>query len=322
MFWNDFKRPFFVLAPMHGVTDAAFRQVVAHYGKPDVIFTEFVSVDGLCHPKSQKKIVDYYLKYDDSQRPIIAQIWGSNPENFRQSAQYVSSLGFDGIDINMGCPDKNIVKQGGGAALIQTPKLAVEIIKSAKEGAGDLPVSVKTRIGFDKIMIESWIEKLIEAKPDAITIHGRTKKELSKVPTHWDKIGLVASIAKGSGIKIIGNGDVSSLKEGNDIAQKYELDGIMVGRAVLGNPWFFNPEVDYENVSLEQKIEALLFHARLFEKIFTGIKRFNHFRKHIKAYMSGFRGASELRAKLMQAKDSKELELILRSNAIIRMSNL
>ena len=357
MFWDKLKKPFFVLAPMHEVTDAAFRQVVAHYSKPDVIFTEFVSVDGLCHPKSQKKIVDYYLKYDDSQRPIVAQIWGSNPENFYKASQYVVSLGFDGIDINMGCPDKSVVKQGGGAALIQTPELAAEIIGAAKEGAGDLPISVKTRIGFDKIIIESWIEKLIKAKPSAITIHGRTKKELSKVPTHWDKIGLAASIAKGSGIKIIGNGDISSLKEGSEIAKKYGLDGIMVGRAVMGNPWFFNPDIDYENVSLEQKIEALLFHAQLFEKIFSGInpvrnnyssdganaqpvfgksadyshetfkisngvKRFNHFKKHIKAYISGFKRASELRVKLMQAKDSKELELILKSNAVIRRSNL
>lgn len=310
MFWKNLKKPFFVLAPMHEVTDAAFRRVVAHYGKPDVIFTEFVSVDGLCHPKSQKKITEYYLKYSESERPVVAQIWGSNPDNFLKAAEYVSSLGFDGIDINMGCPDKSVVKQGGGAAMIKTPDLAIEVIKAAKEGAGNLPVSVKTRIGFDEIETESWITHLINAKPAVITIHGRTKKELSRVPTHWDQIALAASMAKGSEIKIIGNGDVLSLDEGKKLSEKYDLDGIMVGRAVMGNPWFFNSDIKYENISVDQKIEAMLFHAKIFEEVFVGVKRFNHFKKHIKAYISGFRNAGELRGKLMNAKHFEEMKSI------------
>lgn len=313
MFWNKLKKPFFVLAPMHEVTDAAFRKTIAHYGKPDVMFTEFVSIDGLCHLQSKKKITDYYLKYGEFERPIVAQIWGNNPENFFKAAEYISSLGFDGIDINMGCPDKSVIKQGGGAAMIETPDLAIEAIKATKEGARNLPVSVKTRIGFNKIETEPWLGRLIEAKPAAITIHGRTKKELLRVPIHWDQIALAAAMAKGSGIKIIGNGDISFLEEGKNIAEKYELDGVMIGRAVLGNPWFFNSDIDYTDISVEQKIDAMLFHAKVFEEVFGGIKRFSHFRKHIKAYISGFTNAGELRNKLMLANNFKEMETMAKS---------
>jgi nifR3 family TIM-barrel protein len=313
MFWDKLKKPFFVLAPMHEVTDAAFRRVVAHYGKPDVIFTEFVSVDGLSHPQSQKKITDYYLKYDKSERPIVAQIWGSNPENFYKASQYVASLGFDGIDINMGCPDKSVLKQGGGAALIQNPGLAVEIVAATKEGAGKLPVSVKTRIGFEKIETEPWIGKLVESNPAALTVHGRTKKELSGAPVHWEQIGLAASIARKNGIKIIGNGDILSLEQGKAMAQKYELDGIMVGRAVMGNPWFFDSDVGYGDLAPKDKIEAMLFHAKIFEKELKGVKRFNNFRKHIKAYISGFPDAGKLRQKLMLAGNYKELKTAAKS---------
>lgn len=346
MFWDELKKPFFALAPMHDVTDVAFRETVAHFAKPDILFTEFVSVNGLCHEKSREKMVSHYLQFAQSQRPIVAQIWGNNPEHFFESAEYLASLGFDGIDINMGCPDKSVVKQGGGAALILEPEKAKEIIEAAKKGAGVLPVSVKTRIGFDKISIDSWIPELISACPVAITIHGRTKKELSKVPTHWDLIGDAAKMAKGSGIYILGNGDVHSRTEGAELAEKYKLDGIMVGRSVLGNPWFFSKNSEDGKISPRQRIEALKYHSKMFDKYFSGtrpvrshkgpndksgdliyvkdinnlgsnskisngVKRFANFRKHIKGYVSDFDGAKELRSKLMEAKDSDELKELL-----------
>ncbi len=310
MFWNEFKKPFFALAPMHEVTDFAFRETISHFKKPDLIFTEFVSVDGLCHPQSREKMAKYYLQYSQIQRPIVAQIWGSNPEHFLEAAKYIASLGFDGIDINMGCPDKSVVKQGGGAALILNPQGAKEIIKATKEGANNLPVSVKTRIGFNEIETELWMKELIEAKPAAITVHGRTKKELSRFPVHWDQIALASSMAKNTKIKIIGNGDVLSLNEGKELSKKYNLDGIMVGRATMGNPWFFDENVEYKDISVEQKIKAMLFHAEVFENSFLGIKRFNHFKKHIKAYISGFKNAVLIRNKFMLANNFEEMKSI------------
>ncbi len=309
MFWNDLKKPFFVLAPMHEVTDFAFRENISRYKKPDVIFTEFVSVDGLCHIQSQEKMAKYYLQYSEIQRPIVAQIWGSNPENFYKASKFIASLGFDGIDINTGCPDKSVVKQGGGAALMKNPKLTAEIILAAKEGS-KLPVSVKTRIGFDKVETESWIKELIKANPVAITIHGRTKKELSKSPVHWDQIRLAALFAKNTGIKIIGNGDVLSVDDGKKISEKYDLDGIMIGRATMGNPWLFDESVQYDDISPEQKVKAMILHAEIFENSFLGIKRFNHFRKHIKAYISGFKNAAWVRNKFMSANNVSEMKSV------------
>ena len=313
MFWDELKKPFFALAPMHDVTDAAFRETLAHFGKPDVIFTEFVSVDGLCHEKSREKMNRYYLQFTNAQRPIVAQIWGNNPEHFFEAAKYVASLGFDGIDINMGCPDKSVIKQGGGAALILDFNRAKEIIEATKKGAGNLPVSVKTRIGFDEIITESWIGSLLSSKPAVITIHGRTKKELSRVPAHWDEIGKAAQMAKGSGIYIIGNGDVSSKKQGIDLAEKFSLDGIMVGRAVIGNPWFFS-DIEISGIPVSDKLSALEYHAKKFDEYFTDIKRFAHFRKHIKGYISDFNGAKELRTELMSAKDSLQLSELIKKH--------
>jgi nifR3 family TIM-barrel protein len=311
MFWDELKKPFFVLAPMHDVTDVAFRETVAYFGKPDVIFTEFVSVDGICHEKSRQKMDKYYLQFTNNQRPIVAQIWGSDPNNFFEAAKHIASLGFDGIDINMGCPDKSVIKQGGGAALILNPSLAGEIIKATKEGAGSLPVSVKTRIGFDEIITQSWIEKLVSFKPAAITIHGRTKKELSAVPAHWDEIGKGAKVAKGSGVYIIGNGDILSKEQGQKLAEEFDLDGVMVGRAVLGKPWFFSNK-NQESISIKQRLEALEFHAKKFDQYFQGIKSFSYFKKHIKGYVSGFDGAKELRLQLMMAQNSDQLSKMIK----------
>lgn len=307
-FWKKLKKPIFALAPMTDVTDAAFRRIIAKYGKPDVIWTEFVSADGLCS-KGKTKLLKT-LKFNKKiERPIVAQFFGSKPENFYKCAQLAVKLGFDGIDINMGCPDKKVEKQGAGATLMKTPELAQKIIAETKNGAGKLPVSVKTRIGFNKPEIETWIPCLLKAKPDAIIIHGRTRKEMSKVPAHWDLIGKAAKIAKGSGVLIIGNGDVVSLNEAKEKAKRYNLDGIMIGRGIFGNPWLFNKKPP--QITPKRKLKVLREHIALFDKLFKNKKSFNTMKKHFKAYISGFDGAKELRIKLMETKNAQEAEKIL-----------
>lgn len=275
--------------------------------------TEFVSVDGLLNAQSQEKLTKYLLTYDDSERPLVAQIWGSNPEKFKPSAEYIKKLGFDGIDINMGCPDKKVVAMGAGSALVQDMPRARAILKATKEGAGDLPVSVKIRTGYEKSVVEKWVGELLKENPAAITVHARTKKQMSKVPAQWEEVKLAVEIARGSGVPIIGNGDIRSKEEGERRAQETGANGIMVGRGVLGNPWFFSGRSPVE-IPLEEKIKVMLEHARLFEKYFSGIRSFNMFRKHIANYINGFSGARELRGKLMQAKTAQELEEVVKRN--------
>src|SRR3989338_3805635 len=195
--WQKLKKPLMVLAPMADVTDAAFRQIINKYGKPDLFYTEFVSADGLCSEAGRPKLLrDLY--FTPAEHPIIGQIFGGKPENIFQAAKLIKELGFDGLDINMGCPDRGIEKQGGGASLMKHPSLAQEIIAAAKQGAGPLPVSIKTRIGYNAIEIEDWTRVLLEAKPAAITFHLRTRKEMSKVAAHWDEIKIPVAMAKGS----------------------------------------------------------------------------------------------------------------------------
>ncbi|AKM84195.1 TPA: tRNA-dihydrouridine synthase [Candidatus Campbellbacteria bacterium] len=315
-FWNKIKkRPFFVLAPMADVTDVSFRQVVAKYGKPDVFWTEFVACDGLCSV-GQEKLVKNLLQFSEKERPIVAQLFGSNPENFEKSARLIKKLGFDGIDINMGCPQKNILKQGAGAELIKSTKLAKEIIRATKKGAGGLPVSVKTRIGYNKNEIETWIPAILEEEPVVLTIHGRTKKEMSKVSAHWDIIRDVVDIRDRMKSKtlVIGNGDIFSFKDGLEKAKMSGVDGIMVGRGIFGNPWFFSGK----NPTIKEKMKVALEHTKLFEKIFGETREnkkifggrarnFALMKKHYKAYINGFDGAKELRIKLMDADSLKEV---------------
>ena len=250
-FWKNLKRPFFCLAPMSDVTDFAFRQMLAKYGKnfnnknQVVFWTEFVAADGLANKFARKKL-SHILRYSERERPIVAQVFGGNPENMKIACQYIASLGFDGIDINMGCPDRSVISQGAGSALIKTPALARKIIQSAKEGitsAGlKIPVSVKTRIGFNKEEINTWIPELLKEDISALTIHARTKKEMSLVPANWDYLKDIRELIKKSGkdILLIGNGDVKNLEDAKEKAEKYECDGIMIGRGVFGNPWFFD----------------------------------------------------------------------------------
>ncbi len=321
-------RPFFALAPMLDVTDSAFREIVAKYGKPDVLFTEFVSCDGICSEGKEKLM--HLLHYTEKQRPIIAQLFGSNPENFEKTAKLVADLGFDGIDINMGCPQKNILKQGAGAKLITTPDLAREIIRATKRGAGSLPVSVKTRIGYKENEIEEWLPVLIEEKPVAITIHGRTQKQMSKTPADWDIIKKGVEMAKGTGILILGNGDVKSVEEGIGRAKETGVDGIMIGRGIFGNPWLFNKKVGVAPLQVGERLGVLVEHIELFEKLYAKVgdkeggwkfessradgrvKPFNLMKKHIGAYVRGFDGAKELRMKLMETQNEKEAVDILK----------
>lgn len=294
------------MAPMADVTDTAFRQVVLSCGKPDVLFTEFVSCDGLCSEKGRPKLIPH-LAFKENERPIVAQFFGATPENFYKCAQLAVELGFDGIDINMGCPSGKIVKHDSGAGLILNPELAKEIIRETKRGAGGLPVSVKTRIGYNKIITEEWVSHLIEAEPASITIHGRTMKEMSKVPAHWDEIGKAAVLCRKAGIPIIGNGDVMTYAEGIKKAEEYGLDGIMVGRGIFSNPWFFDPTIDPETKTKEERIGLMLKHIKLFSELWGKDKHFDVMKKFFKIYISGWEGAKELRVELMKAKNEEDV---------------
>ncbi|MDP3958264.1 MAG: tRNA-dihydrouridine synthase family protein, partial [bacterium] len=262
-FWGKLKKPFFALAPMADVTDTAFRALIAEksehgelHGGPDVFWTEFVSVDGLLSPGEDALLKD--LEFTDREHPIVAQIFGAKPENFREAAKLIATLGFDGIDINMGCPDRSVEKQGAGANLIKNPKLAQEIIRAAMEGAGSLPVSVKTRIGYHQENLEEWLGILLETRPAAITVHARTRKEMSKVAARWEEVARAAALAKGTGTLIIGNGDVKDLADAEAKAKETGADGVMLGRAIFGNPWLFNRKIKYEEISIAEKLKTMV----------------------------------------------------------------
>lgn len=321
--WQELRKkgPIMVLAPMADVTDAAFRQIINKYGKPDLFYTEFVSADGLCNEIGRKKLMRE-LYFTPAEQPIIAQLFSSKPEKMEQAAKLVAELGFAGIDINMGCPDKTIEKQGCGSAMIKNPKLAQEIIAAAKRGVAaagsDVPVSVKTRVGYNKVEIETWAKALLEAEPASITFHLRTRKEMSKVPANWDLITIARDMAKGTGVLILGNGDVKDLADAREKAEKYNIDGVMIGRGIFGNPWLFSERIP----SIEEKLKVAIEHTKLFEdlfrlgetndKLFGGhTKSFAIMKKHFKAYINGFDNAHELRLKLMEAENASEVEKLV-----------
>lgn len=319
-FWQQLKNPFFILAPMFDVTDAAFRQMVLKFGqmnqpqghlaRPDVFFTEFVSVDGLVHPASQEKLIRHYLQFEDNERPIVMQVFGNNPDHFYKTAQLAARLKFDGLDINMGCPDKKVMKNGMGAALCLDPQRAQEVILAAQEGAGGLPVSVKTRLGYDKDISDKWLPHLLETKPAAVTLHARTAKQMSRVPADWEAIGRLAKMAQGTGTLVVGNGDVKSLQDARERVKRSGADGVMIGRGIFENLWVFNKNVNPTEVSPQQRVALAVEHARLFEHYFAGIKNFHMMYKHFTNYVSGFSGAKEMRQKLMSTKTAKEVAKI------------
>ncbi|HBC72545.1 MAG: tRNA-dihydrouridine synthase [Candidatus Amesbacteria bacterium GW2011_GWB1_47_19] len=309
-FWQQLNRPFTVLAPMDGITDSIFRQMVCEAGKPDVCFTEFVNTDGILSEKAGIGI-QQRLEFSAGERPIVAQLWGTEPEKFYRAAKKAADLGFDGIDINLGCPQRKVVKTGACAALISSsssPSLreqVKEIIIAVREG-GKLPVSIKTRIGSDIIITEDWIGFLLAQKPDAVTIHARTIREKSAVPAHWDEIGKAVRLKNKmrSSTVIIGNGDVKSLAEAKEKAHKYRTEGVMAGRAVLDNPWFFNPEAKVH--TREERLELWKKHLDLWEKTRGQDRNFAEMKKFVKVYIRGFDGAAEIRRKLMKADSVSE----------------
>lgn len=303
--WNNLPKPFFVMAPMADVTDAAFRRIITKYGKPDLFYTEFVSADGLFLGGYDALIKD--LQYTEEERPIVAQFFTSNLETMEKAANLAKELGFDGIDINMGCPDRSVEKQGSGSALMKNPKRAQELIYAAKKAG--LPVSVKIRIGYNENELETWLPTILETEPAAVIVHARTRKEMSKVPADWTQVKSAVEIRNELNSKslIVGNGDVLSVEDGRKKIEETGCDGIMIGRAIFGNPWLFGDK----EVGIEEKLRVMVEHTKLFKEIFGDSKNFAIMKKHYKAYVSDFDGAKELRIELMEAKTVEEIETLV-----------
>ena len=353
-------RPFFCIAPMADVTDVAFRELIAKYsrtgedgGGPDMFWTEFVSANGLA--SIGRDVLQIDLQFTEQQRPIVAQLFTNNPEHMRFACALCAELGFDGIDINMGCPDKTIEKQGAGAAMIRTPEIAQAIIAAAKQGVEDavirsgskrIPISVKTRVGYS-VVEKDWITMLLNQDIAALSIHVRTRKELSLVPADWSRLKDIVKLRDSIAPQtvLIGNGDVTSLADGIAKARMSGVDGVMVGRALFGNPWFFDSkksihtvlpkrhltflrnipilkklsyttrgaaQSDITPISIHERLSVMVEHAYLFEKYLGTTKSFSIMKKHFKAYCTGFRGAKELRMKLMdEAKNASDVRTIV-----------
>lgn len=338
-FWAKLPKPIIVLAPMADVTDVSFRQMFAKYGKPDVTWTEFVSADGLClapktnidesglsgHDKLWKDLL-----YFENEKPIVAQLFSGNPKYMEEAAYQVTKAGFDGIDINMGCPDKAIQRQKAGSFLIKEPKRATLLIEAVKKGIkrackemkkDPIPVSVKTRLGFNSDIMEEWVTHILKSKPAVLTIHARTRKEMSKVPARWNRVKDAVELRNKlkSETLIFGNGDVVSLEDAHKKVQETGCDGVMVGRGIFGNPWFFDAKSESgKKVELKDRLTALVEHTYLFEKHLSH-KNFALMKKHYKAYIHGFEGAKELRAELMEAHTGSEIEALIKAFIINRV---
>lgn len=311
-FLNELPKPFLVLAPMDDVTDTVFRRIVAECARPDLFFTEFVNVDGLQSPGRPRLVKR--IQFTAAEQPLIAQIWGKHPENYYQTAKELVEMGFAGIDINMGCPDKTVVKNGCCSALINDRELAAEIIKATQAGAdGKVPVSVKTRLGFNTVDL-SWIEFLLQHGLSMLTIHGRTRKEMSEVPAHWDLIGECRALRDKFAPQtlIVGNGDVENRAQALELAERYGLDGVMIGRGIFHDPFAFAKDSPWASYTPKQRCELYARHVRLFAATWTGQDRpIATLNKFCKTYINGFDGAKELREKLMNAKSAEELLTLL-----------
>jgi len=328
------KLPIIGLSPMDGVSDAAFRFVADKIGHPDMLFTEFVPVEAIARRAVRALLA--FAKHDTS-TPTIAQIYGTDIEAYYKAALVVCELGFDGVDINMGCPDKSVSGRGAGAGLIQTPKLATDIIKKVKRATSDwsagmtlekadlhpniidwvknnkkstkrsvLPVSVKTRIGFDKVVTKDWTNNLLEAEPVAITLHGRTLKQMYSGSANWDEIAIAAQCSKGTKTLMLGNGDIKSMEDARKKIENYRLDGVLIGRATLGNPWFFQDKIP----TSRERLEIALLHCKAFDDL-TPDGHFPSLRKHLAWYCRGFDDAAKIRDRLMHVSNYKEALEIL-----------
>lgn len=309
-FWAELPKPFFILAPMEDVTDVVFRHVVKEAGAPDVFFTEFANSDSFCHPEGKDSLRGR-LTFTEDEQPIVGHIWGDNPTFFREMSIGLAQLGFNGVDINMGCPVPNVAGRGKGSGLILRPEVAAELIAAAK--AGGLPVSVKTRIGYTEMAeMEAWITHLLKQDIANLSIHLRTRKEMSKVPAHWDIIPQIMAlrdqIAPQTLITI--NGDIPDRQTGLELAEKYGVDGIMIGRGIFKNPFAFEKE-PREHTSeellglLRLQLDLQDQYSEMIPRSIVGLHRF------FKIYVKGFSGASDLRVKLMQTKSTDEVRAIL-----------
>lgn len=330
-FWSQLDYPLIGLAPMDGVTDAAFRYIAAKYGKPDLIITEFTSVEGI--RAGAERLLDDFA-FDPIERPIVAQLFGADPAAFYVAAVLVSALGFDGIDINMGCPAKNVTGHGAGAALIRDPERAKEIVRQTRAGneawakgisleeagvpaniiakisvIGErkvLPVSVKTRIGYDSIVANDWVQHLLEVEPVNISLHGRTLKQLYTGLANWEVIKEAGEIIHQTNTTILGNGDVKDMQDARTKITEYGVDGVLIGRATFGNPWLFQEHVP----TWKERLSIALEHARYLHQLFPG-PAFIRVRKHLLDYVKGNEGARDTRVALMRVTTLAEVEAIL-----------
>lgn len=357
-FWQSLTGPIIGLAPMDGVTDATFRHTVALQGKPDVSFTEFTHVHDVC--RGPEFLLDSLI-YHEAERPVVAQLYGKDPDLFYQAAHAVCELGFDGLDINMGCPSRSVASSGSGAGLIRTPDVAHAIMQATRRGIADwaagqtlegaglkpgrveairlmneqredarplvrqtIPLSVKTRLGYDVAIVDRWIEHLLMEQPAVISLHGRTLQQMYRGEADWGAIGRAVEIARGSGTLLFGNGDVHSLQDVVRRVRETGVDGVLVGRATLGAPWFFQQKEEARVLlrqqlpggpepvlpSLDARFELLLDHARRFESA-CGTGQFRRMRKHLGWYCKGFPHAASLRASMVRVSSSADVEEVL-----------
>ncbi|AMG19287.1 tRNA-dihydrouridine synthase [Staphylococcus saprophyticus] len=309
-FWRELPRPFFVLAPMEDVTDVVFRHVVSEAGRPDVFFTEFTNTESYCHPEGVHSVRGR-LTFTEDEQPIVAHIWGDKPDHFREMSIGMAEMGFKGIDLNMGCPVPNVATKGKGSGLIQRPEIAAEIIQAAK--AGGIPVSVKTRLGYSEIdEWRDWLRHVFEQDIANLSIHLRTRREMSKVDAHWELIGEIKKlrdeIAPDTLLTI--NGDIPDRKTGLELAEKYGIDGVMIGRGIFHNPYAFEKE-PREHTS-EELLGLLRLHLDLFDQYTENEPRqFKPLRRFFKIYVRGIRGASELRHQLMSTNTTDDARKLL-----------
>jgi tRNA-dihydrouridine synthase B len=364
-FWDRLQQPIIGLAPMDGVTDAPNRTMHGLYGRPDVVLTEFTNVEGLWH--GTDRIFRDFL-YTPAERPVVAQIFGCRPEYFYKAAHVVCELGFDGLDINMGCPARTVANRGGGAALIRMPETAKEIIRASQQGVRDwangqtledlemdperirrihqmnvdrveiwgdtarierrlIPVSVKTRLGVDSIVITDWVQELLELEPHVISLHGRTLMQHYKGEANWDAIAAAAEIVRKTETLIFGNGDIHSLYEAAQRIRTTGVHGVLIGRATFGNPWLFhdreklkqllnagiNPtheDLPDANPSREERLLMALEHARVHAKL-KGEEHFVELRKHMGWYLGYFPGAKRVRNELVRINSLADVERII-----------
>lgn len=312
-FWDTLPVPFVALAPMDGITDPVFRQIVTQAGKPDVLFTEFVSADGLVSAGRDR--LTRHLLFQQNEHPIVAQLFGNNPDHFYQAAKLVRSLGFDGVDINMGCPDNNVVKRGGGAGLIKTPDIAQAVIRAVKKGAKSLPVSVKTRIGYDTEQVSDWIPFLLSQNITTLSVHLRTLRQMYRGPAQWGHMKTIMEMRDAAGVstKIIASGDIQNLEDIKRLHAMYGCDGYMIGRAALRNPWVFYTKKGREEVSVKERLETFLKHIRLFQATWKEERNPSELKKFCTMYTHAIPNATAFRTHFMNLKTREEFQAFIQN---------